>query len=277
MKTVRIHEPGTADVLRYEEAPEPQPSEGEVLVKLAAIGVNFIDINLRSGIYPAKFPMVIGQEGAGTVSALGTGVTTVKVGDMVAYASVPGAYAEYASVPAAKLVRVPAGVTPQTAAAVMVQGMTAHYLVHNAFPLKEGDVALVHAAAGGVGQLLVQMAKGVGAHVIATVSTEEKARVAERAGAADVINYTKQDFEEQVNRITKGLGVDVVYDSVGKTTFEKSLKCLRSRGLLVLYGQSSGAVQPVSPSALQGRSLFLTRPMLKDYTATHEELERRAK
>lgn len=276
MKVVRIYEQGLPDVLKYEEAPQPQPQEGEVLVKLAAIGVNFIDINTRSGIYPVKLPMVLGQEGAGTVSAVGNGVTSVKGGDPVAYVNVPGAYAEYASVPASRIVEVPAGLTLQTAAAVLLQGMTAHYLVHDTFPLGEGNTALVHAGAGGVGQLLVQMAKGIGAHVIATVSTEEKAAVAKKAGADDVINYTESDFEQEVTKITKGQGVDVVYDSVGKTTFEKSLRCLRPRGYLVLLGQSSGVVPPVSPSMLQGRSLYLTRPMLRDYTATHEELERRA-
>jgi NADPH:quinone reductase len=276
MKAVRIQEQGTADVLRYEEVPEPQPEEGEVLVKLAAIGVNFIDINMRSGIYPAKLPMVLGQEGAGTISAVGSGVGSAKVGDKVAYVNVLGAYAEYAVVPASRLVSIPAGLAPQTAAAVLLQGMTAHYLVHDTFPLRKGNTALIHAAAGGVGQLLVQMAKETGAHVIATVSTEEKARVAKKAGADNVINYTERDFEQEVTKVTKGQGVDVVYDSVGKTTFEKSLRCLRPRGCLVLLGQSSGIVPPVSPSILQGRSLFLTRPMLRDYTATHDELERRA-
>jgi NADPH2:quinone reductase len=276
MKVVRIYEQGPPEVLRYEEAPQPQPREGEVLVKLAAIGVNFIDVNMRSGIYPAKLPMAIGQEGAGTVSAVGSGVTSVKAGDLVAYVNVLGAYAEYAVVPASKIVGVPPGLTLQTAAAVLLQGMTAQYLVHDTFPLRKGNTALVHAAAGGVGQLLVQMAKGIGAHVIATVSTQEKAAVAKRAGADDVINYTESDFEQEVTKITKGQGVDVVYDSVGKTTFEKSLRCLRPRGYLVLLGQASGVVPPVSLSILQGRSLFLTRPMLRDYTATHEELERRA-
>jgi NADPH:quinone reductase len=277
MKVVRIYEHGKPDVLRYEEGPEPRPGEGEVLVKLAAIGVNFIDVNMRSGIYAAKLPMILGQEGAGTVSTVGSGVTSVKAGDPVAYVNVPGAYAEYAVVPASRIVHVPAGLTLQTAAAVLLQGMTAHYLVHDTFPLRKGNTALVHAAAGGVGQLLVQMAKGIGAHVIATVSTEEKAAVAKRAGADDVINYTEQDFEQEVTKLTKGQGVDVVYDSVGKTTFEKSLRCLRPRGYLVLLGQASGVVPPVSPSILQGRSLFLTRPMLRDYTATHGELESRAK
>lgn len=276
MKVVRIHEQGPPDVLKYEDCPEPRPREDEALVKLAAIGVNFTDVYTRSGMYPAKFPLVIGQEGAGTVTAVGPKAASVKVGDMVAYTNVPGAYAEYAAVPAWRLVKPPHGLDSQTAAAVVLQGMTAHYLVHDTFPLKKGDTALIHAAAGGVGQLLVQMAQGLGAHIIATVSTEEKALIAKEAGASDVIVYSRQNFEEEVRRITGGQGVNVVYDSVGKTTFEKSLRCLRPRGFLVLFGQSSGIVPPVSPSTLQKGSLFLTRPMLGDYTATHEELERRA-
>lgn len=276
MKAVRMYEQGPPDVLRYEDAPEPRPREDEALVKLAAVGVNFTDVYTRSGTYPAKLPLVIGQEGAGVVTAVGPRAAS-EVGDLVAYTNVLGAYAEYAAVPAWRLVRLPPGLDPQTAAAVMLQGMTAHYLVHDTFPLKKGDAALVHAAAGGVGQLLVQMAKGIGARVIATASTEEKARIARTAGADDVVVYSSQDFEDEVRRLTGGKGVNVVYDSVGKTTFEKSLRCLSPRGCLVLFGQSSGIVPPVSPSILQKGSLFLTRPMLGDYTATHEDLEKRAR
>jgi NADPH:quinone reductase len=276
MKVVRMYEQGPPEVLKYEEGPQPQLGEGEVLVELKAIGVNFTDIYTRSGTYHAKLPAVIGMEGAGVVSALGSGVASVKAGDLVAYTNVLGAYAEYAAVPARRLVKVPQGLNPQTAAALLVQGMTAHYLVNDTFPLKNRDTILVHAAAGGVGQLLVQMAKQMGVRVIATTSSEEKAKVAREAGADSVIVYAEQDFEEEVKRMTNGQGVDVVYDSVGKTTFEKSLRCLRPRGYLVLFGQSSGIVPPVAPSVLQGGSLFLTRPMLGDYTATREDLERHA-
>jgi NADPH2:quinone reductase len=276
MKAVRIYEQGPPEVLRYEEVPKPSPKEDEVLVKLKAIGVNFTDVYTRSGVYPAKLPLTLGVEGAGVVSAVGGNVTAAAVGDSVAYTNVMGAYSEYAAVPASRLVKLPRGLDPKVAAAVLLQGMTAHYLVHDTFPLERGHKVLIHAGAGGVGQLLVQMAKQIGAYVIATTSTEEKARVARTAGADSAIVYTKQDFEEEVKRITGGRGVNVVYDSVGKVTFEKSLRCLLPRGYLVLYGQSSGIVPPVAPSALQKGSLFLTRPMLGDYTATHDELQRRA-
>ena len=276
MKVVRMYEQGPPEVLKYEEGPRPQLREGEVLVELKSIGVNFTDVYTRSGTYPAKLPAVIGIEGAGIVSAIDSGAASVKVGDLVASTNFIGAYAEYAAVPATRLVKVPRGLDPQTAAAVLAQGMTAHYLVNDTFPLKKGDTILVHAAAGGVGQLLVQMAKQTGARVIATTSSGEKARIAREAGADSVIVYTEQDFEEEVKRSTNGQGVDVVYDSVGKTTFEKSLGCLRPRGRLALSGQSSGVVPPVPPSVLQRSSLFLTRPMLRDYTATRGELERRA-
>jgi NADPH2:quinone reductase len=277
MKAIRIYEQGPPEVLRYEEAPEPDLKEDEVLVKLEAIGVNFTDVYTRSGVYPVKLPLTIGVEAAGVVSSVGGRVKGTTVGDSVAYSNVMGAYAEYAAVPASRLVNLPSGLDPKVAAAVLLQGMTAHYLVHDTYRLGRGHKALIHAGAGGVGQLLVQMAKQVGAYVITTASTEEKARTAREAGADSVIVYTKQDFEEEVKRLTGSLGVDVVYDSVGKTTFEKSLRCLSPRGYLVLYGQSSGVVPPVAPSVLQKGSLFLTRPMLGDYTATHEELERRAK
>lgn len=276
MKVVRIYEQGPPEVLRYEEGPQPQLRKNEVLVELKAIGVNFTDIYTRSGTYPTKLPAVIGMEGAGIVSAFGSGVASMKAGDLVAYTNVLGAYAEYAAVPATRLVKIPQGLNPETAAAVLLQGMTAHYLVNDTFPLKKGDIILVHAAAGGVGQLITQMAKQMDARVVATTSSEEKAKIAREAGADSVIVYTERDFEEEVRRMTDGQGVDVVYDSVGKTTFEKSLRCLRPRGYLVLFGQSSGIVPPVAPSVLQHGSLFLTRPMLGDYTATREDLERRA-
>ena len=276
MKVVRIYEQGPPEVLRYEEGPQPQLRKNEVLVELKAIGVNFTDIYTRSGTYPTKLPAVIGMEGAGIVSAFGSGVASMKAGDLVAYTNVLGAYAEYAAVPATRLVKIPQGLNPETAAAVLLQGMTAHYLVNDTFPLKKGDIILVHAAAGGVGQLITQMAKQMDARVVATTSSEEKAKIAREAGADSVIVYTARDFEEEDRRMTDGQGVDVVYDSVGKTTFEKSLRCLRPRGYLVLFGQSSGIVPPVAPSVLQHGSLFLTRPMLGDYTATREDLERRA-
>jgi NADPH2:quinone reductase len=276
MKAVRIYEQGPPEVLKYEEGPQPQLKEGEVLVELKAIGVNFTDVYTRSGTYPAKLPVVIGVEGAGIVSAVGSGVASVGTGDLVAFTNVLGAYAECAAVPASRLVKIPQGLDPQTAAAVILQGMTAHYLVNDTFPLKKADTALVHAAAGGVGQLLVQMAKQKGTRVIATVSSEEKARAAREAGADSVIVYTNQDFEKEVKRMTDGQGVSVVYDSVGRTTFERSLRCLRPRGYLVLFGQSSGIVSSIAPSVLQKGSLFLTRPVLSDYTATREDLERRA-
>ena len=278
MYAVRIHQHGGPEVLRYEEVPTPAPGEGQALVRLVACGVNFIDIYQRKGLYRVELPVVLGQEGAGVVEAVGPGVTEVKPGDRVAYSNVLGAYAEYAVVPAARLVPIPDGVTYQQAAAVMVQGMTAHYLVHSTYPLKPQDTCLVHAAAGGVGLLLVQMAKRRGATVIGTVSTEEKAKLAREAGADHVILYTQQDFEQEVMRVTEGRKVQVVYDSVGRDTFERSLNCLALRGMMVLYGQSSGPVPPFDPQVLaQKGSLFLTRPVLWNYTATRDELLWRAR
>ncbi len=277
MYAVRIHQHGGPEVLRYEEVPTPTPGEGQVLVRLVACGLNFIDIYQRRGLYRVELPVTLGQEGAGVVEAVGPGVTELQPGDRVAYANVLGAYAEYAVVPAARLVRIPEGVTYQQAAAVMLQGMTAHYLVHSTYPLKPQDTCLVHAAAGGVGLLLIQMAKRRGAVVIGTTSTEEKARLAREAGADHVIVYTQQDFEQEVMRITDGRKVQVVYDSVGKDTFDKSLNCLALRGMMVLYGQSSGPVPPFDPQILaQKGSLFLTRPVLWNYTATRDELLWRA-
>jgi NADPH2:quinone reductase len=278
MHAVRIHQHGGPEVLRYEEVPTPAPGEGQALVRLVACGVNFIDIYQRKGLYKLDLPATLGQEGAGVVEAVGPGVTEVKPGDRVAYSNVLGSYAEYVVVPAQRLVPIPEGVTYQQAAAAMLQGMTAHYLVTSTYPLKPGDVCLVHAAAGGVGLLLVQMAKRRGATVIGTVSTEEKAKLAREAGADHVILYTQQDFEAEVLRVTEGRKLQVVYDSVGKDTFEKSLNCLALRGMLVLYGQSSGPVPPFDPQVLaQKGSLFLTRPVLWHYTTTREELLWRAR
>lgn len=259
------------------ELPTPQPKPNEAVVKLAASGVNFIDVYNREGRYKAPLPFVLGQEGAGVVTAVGAEVKSVKVGDRVAWTSQLGAYAEYAAVPADRLVPIPRGVSEQQAAGTMLQGMTAHYLAHDTYPLKKGETALIHAAAGGVGLLLVQMAHNIGARVIATVSTDEKADLAREAGADEVILYTQADFEAETKRLTGGKGVDVVYDSVGKTTFEKGLNILRPRGMMVLFGGSSGAVPPFDPIILtQKGSLFLTRPSLGNYIATREELVARS-
>src|SRR6266542_4478572 len=255
MKAVRIHTPGGPEVMRYEDVPEPTPKAGEAVVKVDAAGINYIDVYFRSGQYKAELPLTIGMEAGGTVKAVGPGVTDVKVGDKVAYTGIPGAYAEYAVVPAARLVTLPSGITPKQGAAAMLQGMTAHYLATSTYPLKSGDTCLVHAAAGGVGLLLCQMAKMRGARVIGTVSTEEKAKLAREAGAAEVILYTQQDFEAEVKRLTDGKGVNVVYDSVGKTTFDKGFNCLRPRGLMALY---------------------VARPSLNHHVATREELVQRA-
>ena len=273
MKAVRVHQYGGLEALTYEEVPVPEPGEGEARVKIEAIGVNFIDIYHRIGRYQGSLPLTLGQEAAGIVDAVGSDVTDVKPGDRVVYASVQGSDAEYAVAPAWRLVPVPAQVNAQQAVAVMIQGMTAHYLTHSTYPLKAGETALVHAAGGGTGQLLVQIAKRSGARVIGTVSTEEKAALAREAGADEVILYTRVDFDTEVKRLTNNIGVDVVYDSVGKDTFDKSLNCLRRRGYMVLYGASSGAVPPVDPQTLNAKgSLFLTRPFLAHYTADRAEL-----
>lgn len=277
MKAIRVHQLGGPEVLTYEDVPTPVPHAGEVLVKLAAVGVNFIDTYQRKGLYKMQPPFTPGQEAAGVVTALGSGVADVRVGDRVAYAGIVGAYAEYATVPAERVVVVPDGVSPKEAAAGLLQGMTAHYLTSSTYPLKPGDTCLVHAAAGGMGLLLCQIAKQKGARVIGTVSTEEKAALARAAGAAEVILYTKQDFEAAVKELTQGAGVQVVYDSVGKTTFDKSLNCLAPRGMMILYGQSSGPVAPFDPQVLnQKGSLFLTRPTLAHYIATRADLLARA-
>jgi len=278
MKAIVVKEHGDPEVLSYEDVPDPEPGPGEARVRLAAAGVNFIDTYQRTGLYPMETPFTLGQEGAGEVDAVGEGVEDLSVGDHVAFASVMGAYAEYVVVPAERLV--PVNVTlveARLAAAAMLQGMTAHYLTHSTFPLEEGQTALVHAAAGGVGLLLCQMAKLRGATVIGTAGSEEKAQLARDAGADEVIVYTEQDFVEETKRLTGGEGVHVVYDSVGKDTFDGSLDCLRPRGYMVLFGASSGPVQPFDPQVLnQKGGLFVTRPALAHYTATREELLWRA-
>ena len=277
MKAVRVHAPGGPEALKYEDVPEPTPKPGEAIVKIDAAGLNYIDVYQRSGLYKLDLPLTLGLEAGGTVTAVGAGVTEVKVGDKVAYTGVPGAYAQYAAVPAQRLVVLPPGLQPKQGAAAMLQGMTAHYLACSTYPLKTGDTCLVHAAAGGVGLLLCQIARMRGARVIGTVSTDEKAKLAREAGADQVILYTKQDFEFEVKRITGGKGLQVVYDSVGKTTFDKGFNCLAPRGMMVLYGQSSGPIGAFDPQVLnQKGSLFLTRPSLGHYTATREELQQRA-
>jgi NADPH:quinone reductase len=277
MKAIQVKEPGGPEHMMFVDIPVPKPGPKQALVRIAISGVNFIDVYFRSGLYKADLPVILGSEAAGTVEAIGPDVSDVAPGDRVAYAMARGSYAEYAVVPAAQLVKIPQGLDFSAAAATMLQGMTAHYLTHSTWSLKTGDTALVHAGAGGAGRLIIQMAKLKGARVFATVSTDEKARIAREAGADETIRYTEQDFEAQVKRLTDGHGVDVVYDSVGKTTFDKSLKSLRPRGMLVLFGQSSGPVPPFDPSILNARgSLFLTRPSLAHYVATREELLWRA-
>ena len=277
MKAIQISEIGGPEVLKWAEVPVPTPGPDEVLIKVAAAGVNFIEIYFREGRYKAPLPLIPGSEASGTVEKLGQGVEGFAVGDPVASAGVRGSYAEYALVPAAQLVKVPAGLDLKLAAAAMLQGMTAHYLAFSTWVLEPGETALIHAGAGGVGLLLTQIAKACGARVFTTVSTHEKAELSRAAGADEVILYTESDFEAEVKRLTEGRGVDVVYDSVGKTTFEKSLNSLRPRGLLALFGGSSGAVPPFDLIQLSQRgSLFVTRPTLKDYTTTREELEARA-
>jgi len=277
MKAIQIRETGGPEVLRLVDLPIPVPGPGQVLIRIEAIGMNFIEIYFRKGQYKATLPVVPGSEAAGTVEECGSGVTGFRAGDAVASTAVLGSYAEYALVPAAQLVKVPDGLTPEQAAATLLQGMTAHYLAHSTWPLKAGETCLVHAGAGGVGLLLTQMAARIGARVITTVSTEEKAELSREAGASDVILYTQQDFVTEVKRLTHGKGVDVVYDSVGKTSFEGSLNCLRPRGLLALFGGSSGAVPPFDLIQLSSKgSLYVTRPTLWHYVATREELEHRA-
>ena len=278
MKAVRVHETGGADRLVYEEVPVPAPGPGEALVKIHAIGLNFIDVYFRTGLYKSSLPFTPGQEAAGIVEKVNGDVGTVQPGDRVAYAGTMGAYAEYAIVNASRLVKLPDKVEFEVAAAVMLQGMTAHYLTHSTYPLRKGETALVHAAAGGVGLLLTQIARNIGATVIGTVSTAEKSALAVEAGANHVILYTEMDFEEEVKKITSGAGVDVVYDSVGRTTFEQSLNCLRRRGMMVLFGQSSGPIPPFELNLLNPKgSLYVTRPGLPHYIATRDELVWRAR
>jgi NADPH2:quinone reductase len=277
MKAIQVQKTGGPEVLTLVDLPVPKAKSNEAVVKIAASGVNFIDVYFREGRYPAALPFTDGQEAAGTVTEAGSEVKSVKVGDRVAYSNVMGTYAEYAAVPADRLVRVPDKITDQQAAAAMLQGMTAHYLINTTYPLKKGETALIHAAAGGVGLLLVQMAKNIGAHVIGTVGTEEKAKLAREAGADEVIVYATQDFEAETKRLTGGKGVHVVYDGVGKSTFEKGLNVLRPRGYMVLFGGASGPVPPFDPIVLsQKGSLFVTRPSLIHYVALREELEQRS-
>ena len=277
MKAIQIRATGGPEVLELAELPIPVPGPGQVLIRIEAIGVNFIEIYFRRGTYKAALPLTPGSEAAGTVEELGSGVNGFKIGDMVASVAVLGSYAEYALVPAAQLVKVPTGLSPEQAAAALLQGMTAHYLVYSTYPLKAGETVLVHAGAGGVGLLLTQMAARIGARVITTVSSEAKAELSREAGASDTIIYTEQDFEAEVKRLTHGKGVDVVFDSVGKTTFEKSLNCLHPRGLLALFGGSSGPVPPFDLIQLSSKgSLYVTRPTLWHYVATRSELELRA-
>ncbi|MDQ6699169.1 MAG: quinone oxidoreductase [Acidobacteriota bacterium] len=277
MRQIQVAQTGGPDQMQVVDVPIPTPGPGQAVVKIAASGVNFIDIYFRIGLYKADSPITLGQEAAGVVEAIGPGVAEVKEGDRVAYAMSRGSYAEYALVPASTLVKLPEAVDFETGAAAMLQGMTAHYLTHSTFALKPGDTALVHAAAGGAGRLIVQMAKMLGARVFGTVSTEEKAALTREAGCDEVIFYTKQDFETEVRRLTSGRGVDVIYDSVGASTFLKGLNCIRPRGMMALFGQSSGAVPPFDPSILNGKgSLFMTRPSLAHHCATREELMWRA-
>jgi len=273
VKAIRIHNYGGPEVLQYEDAPAPAAGKGEAVVKIAAAGLNFIDIYFRSGLSKAaSLPFTPGHEGAGTVTSVGEGVTEVKAGDRVAYAMTMGSYAEYAVVPAWRLVQLPDQVNFHLGAAILLQGMTAHYLTHNTFPLKAGHKALVHAGAGGVGLLLIQVAKNCGATVYATVGSDAKAELARAAGADATIVYSTHDFETEVKRL-EPRGVDVVYDSVGASTFDRSLNCLRTRGYMVLYGQSSGPVPPVDPGVLVAKgSLFLTRPSLTHYAMTRDEV-----
>lgn len=277
MRAIRVHEFGGPEAMRLEELPTPKPGAGQALVRIEAIGLNFIDVYQRSGLYKGSLPLPMGLEAAGVVEAVGPDAPEVRVGDRVAYTGVPGAYATHAIVPSARLVTLPSSLDFRAGAAAMLQGMTAHYLTHSTYPLKAGDSCLVHAAAGGVGLLLCQMAKRAGARVFGTVSTEEKARLAREAGADEVILYTRQDFEAEVKRLTQGRGLQVVYDSVGKDTFEKSLNCLTPRGYLVLFGQSSGPVPSFDAQVLNTKgSLFLTRPSLGHYISTRAELLQRS-
>lgn len=277
MKAIRVESPGGPEVLQYQDIPDPAPAEGQALVRIEAVGVNFIDVYHRTGLYKVPLPFTLGQEAAGTVEALGPGVSGLAVGDRVAYAGVMGTYAEKAVVPADRLVKLPEGLSARDGAAAMLQGMTAHYLACSTYPLKPGDTCLVHAAAGGVGLLLCQIAKMRGARVLATTSTDEKAKLAREAGADEIIFYDRQDFAAEVRRLTDGQGVQVVYDGVGRATFDKSLDSLARRGMMALFGQASGPVPPLDPAILNTKgSLYLTRPSLFAYIVTRDELLSRA-
>jgi len=276
MRAIQIKTTGGPEVMEVVDLPTPTPGAGQVLVKIDASGVNFIDTYLREGRYPVELPFIPGQEAAGTVVELGVGVSGFAVGDRVAWNGTRGTYAEYACAPAADLLKIPDGISTLQAAAVLLQGLTAHYLSHATYPISASDMVLIHAGAGGVGLLLTQMAKRLGARVLTTVSTEEKAELSRKVGADKVVLYTTESFVDEVMRQTHGDGLPVVYDSVGKTTFEDSLKCLRPRGLLALYGASSGAVPAMDPIRLMSGSLYLTRPTLKDYVRRRSDLEKRA-
>jgi len=277
MKAIQISETGGPEVLQYVDVPDPTPGPGQALVDIKSIGVNYTDVYLRSGQNPpASLPAIPGQEAAGVVSQVGEGVSEVAVGDLVAYTGIGSSYAEKVAVPSWRLVKMPDGLDADAGAAAMLQGMTAHYLCHSTYPIKPGDTAIVHAGAGGVGLILTQMSKALGAQVITTVSTDAKARLSKEAGADHVIKYTEEDFQEKVNEITGGAGVEVVYDSVGQSTFDKSIACLKPRGYMVLYGAASGPVPTVSVPVLNSKSLFLSRPGLAHYTQTREELMQRA-
>src|SRR5437660_6707000 len=277
MKAIQVKQPGGPEALEFVDLPIPQPKSREAVVKIAASGVNFIDVNLREGRYKVPLPFVVGQEAAGVVSSVGSEVKLVKSGDRVAWSGILGSYAEYVAAPVEGLVPIPQNVSDQYAAAAMLQGMTAHYLCYDTYPLKPGETALIHAAAGGVGLLLVQMAKNLGARVIGTAGSEEKAKLAHEAGADEVILYGKQDFEAETKRLTDGKGVHVVYDGVGHSTFDKGLSVLRPRGHMVLFGGASGPVAPVDPIKLMQKGSFtLTRPSLIHYVSTRQELEKRA-
>jgi NADPH2:quinone reductase len=277
MRGIQVKRHGGPEVLEYVELPDPSPGPGEVLIRVRVAGVNFTDVYQRTGMYPGTLPFTPGVEGVGVVEKLGSGVTDVKVGDRVGWVMIKGAYAELAVIPAERLVPIPASIDDRTAAAILLQGMTAHFLLRDCYRVTKGEWILVHAAAGGVGLLMTQIAHRIGARIIGTTSTEEKAALAREAGADEIVLYTREDFQQAARRITDGVGVSVVYDSVGKTTFDKSLDSLRRRGYMVLFGASSGPVPPIDPQVLNRKgSLYLTRPTLGDYVSTREELLGRA-
>ena len=276
MKAIQITEFGGPEVMKYKDLPDLSPGDGQALVEIEAVGVNYTDTYSRSGVNPTALPWIVGVEGAGVVRDVGKDVTQVREGDSVVYCSISGSYAEQAVVPADRLIKIPEGLDSKSSAAAMLQGMTAHYLCHSTYHVNQGDKVLVHAGAGGVGLLLIQMVKRMGGYVFSTVSTDAKAQLARDAGADEVILYTQQDFAEEISKSTNGEGVEVAYDAVGQTTFDGSISSLARRGYMVLYGQASGPVPPVDPRVLGNGSKFLTRPGLGDYTVTRQELEKRA-